>query len=396
MIDRSRELDRVADLVRRNPVTALLGARQVGKTTLARQLAARPPASAPYFDLENPVDLVRLDDPMLALGPLSGLVVIDEIQRRPDLFPALRVLADREGTPARFLLLGSASPELLRQTSESLAGRIAYHELGGFSLDEVGPSSLKSLWSRGGFPRSFLAESDAASVEWRRDFIRTFLERDLMQLGIRIPSQTLGRFWTMLAHYHGQVWHGAELARAFAIAESTVRRYLDTLVAALVVRVLPAWHENLGKRQVKSPKVFIGDSGLLHALLGLEDPDDLAAHPKVGASWEGFAGAEIERQLGARRGECNFWGTHAGAELDLLVIRGRRRRGFEFKYSSAPVLTPSMRIAVADLRLDSLEVIHAGSETYALGERVRAVPLARIAAEVEPLEAGGRERPRGP
>ena len=395
MISRADELSQLEALLRRNPVTALLGARQVGKTTLARQLAARQPVPPLFFDLENPVDLARLADPHLALASLSGLVVIDEIQRRPDLFPVLRVLADRDGTPARFLLLGSASPELLRQSSESLAGRIAYHELGGFSLDEVGPSSLKSLWSRGGFPRSFLAESDAASVEWRRDFIRTFLERDLPQLGIRIPAETLRRFWTMLAHYHGQVWHGAELARAFAIAESTVRRYLDTLVAALVVRIRPAWHENLGKRQVKSPKVFVGDSGLLHALLGLDDAEDLAAHPKVGASWEGFAGAEIERQLGARRGECHFWRTHAGAELDLLVIRGRRRRGFEFKYSSAPVLTPSMRIAVADLRLDSLEVIHAGSEIYPLADRVRAVPLARIAAEVEPLEAGLRERPRG-
>jgi predicted AAA+ superfamily ATPase len=395
VIDRTKELDRGGDLLRLNPIAALLGARQVGKTTLARQLAARQSQPPPFFDLENPADLARLADPMLALEPLTGLVVIDEIQRRPDLFPVLRVLADREGTPARFLLLGSASPELLRQSSESLAGRIAYHELGGFSLDEVGSSSLKSLWSRGGFPRSFLAESDSASVEWRRDFVRTFLERDLPQLGIRIPAQTLGRFWTMLAHYHGQMWHGAELARAIAIAESTVRRYLDTLVAALVVRVLPAWHENLGKRQVKSPKVFVADSGLLHALLGLEDADDLAAHPKVGASWEGFAGAEIERRLGTRRGECSFWATHGGAELDLLVVRGRRRRGFEFKYSSAPVLTPSMRIAVDDLRLDSLEVIHAGSETYRLGDRVRAVPLARVAAEVEPLELGGPDRQRG-
>ena len=394
MIDRRTELDRVGDLLRRNPITALLGARQVGKTTLARQLAARQSEPPPFFDLENPADLARLVDPLLALGPLTGLVVIDEIQRRPDLFPVLRVLADRERTPARFLLLGSASPELLRQSSESLAGRIAYHELRGFSLDEVGPPSLTDLWSRGGFPRSFLAESDVASAEWRRDFIRMFLERDLPQLGIRIPAETLRRFWTMLAHYHGQVWHGAELARAFAIAESTVRRYLDTLVAALVVRILPAWHENLGKRQVKSPKVFVADSGLLHALLGLEDLDDLAAHPKVGASWEGFAGTEIERCLGARPEECFFWGTHAGAELDLLVVRGQRRRGFEFKYSSAPVLTPSMRIAVGDLRLDSLDVIHAGSEVFPLAERVRAVPLARISAEIEPLDRSLRGGPR--
>ncbi len=387
MIHRTRELERLAALVRRNPVTALLGARQVGKTTLARQFAAGRPegVGVTALDMENPADLARLADPLLALGPLRGLVIIDEVQRRPDLFPVLRVLADRDDAPARFLLLGSASPDLLRQSSESLAGRIAYHELGGFALDETGPAALRDLWSRGGFPRSFLAESDGASFEWRRDFIRTYLERDVPQLGIRIPSETLRRFWTMVAHYHAQVWNGAELARAFSIAESTVRRYLDTLAAVLVLRLLPAWHENIGKRQVKAPKVFVADPGLLHALLGIASHDDLVSHPKLGASWEGFAGSEVVRILGARPGECFSWRTHAGAELDLLVVRGRRRRGVEFKYTSAPALTPSMRTAVDDLRLDGLDVIHAGDAVFPLAEKVRAVPLARAAEILEPL-----------
>lgn len=384
MIPRAAELARLADLVRRNPVTALIGARQVGKTTLARAFAAERGASA-FFDLENPVDLARLADPMLALAPLRGLVVVDEVQRRPDLFPVLRVLADREPSPARYVVLGSASPDLLRQSSESLAGRIAYRELGGFSLEETGVRSLPSLWQRGGFPRSLLADSDAASLEWRCDFVRTFLERDVPALGIRIPGETLRRFWTMVAHYHGQVWCGAELARAFGIAESTVRRYLDTLVATFVLRVVPPFHANIGKRQVKSPKVYVADSGLLHALLGIEDREDLLSHPKVGASWEGFAANEVVTRLGARREECFFWATHGGAELDLLVARGRRRRGFEFKHASAPTLTASMRSAIEDLRLESLEVIHAGDAVFDLAKKIRAVPLARLRDEVEPL-----------
>ena len=385
MILRQKVLDRLAVLVRRNHVTALLGARQVGKTTLAPQFSGAHPAASTFLDLENPVDLARLADPLPALGPRSGLVVVGEVQRRPDLFPVLRVLADRAGTPARFLLLGRASPELLRQSSVSLAGRIAYHELRGISLSETGPAARRTLWLHGGFPRSYLAESDAASAEWRRDFIRTFLERDLPQVGIRIPAETLRRFWTMVAHYHGQVWNGAELARAFAIAESTVRRYLDTLAATLVLRLLPAWHANLGTRQIKSPKVYIGDPGLLHALLGIESHDDLVVHSKVGASFEGLAGSEVVRRLDARPEECFFWGTHTGAELDLLIVRGRRRRGFEFKDTSAPALTPSMRTAIEDLRLDRLEVIHAGDEAFPLATNVRAVPLARLEAEVEPL-----------
>jgi hypothetical protein len=366
-------------------VVAILGARQVGKTTLARELARRGPGDATHFDLEDPEDLRRLEDAKLALRDLRGLVVIDEVQRRPDLFPVLRVLADRPEHPARFLVLGSASPDLLEQSSESLAGRIVYHELGGFALDEVGPGALPTLWLRGGFPRSYLSGTDAESMEWRRAFVRTFLERDLPQLGVRIPAPTLHRFWSMLAHYHAQTWNGSELARALDVSQPTVRRYLDLLTAALVVSQLAPWHENIGKRQVKAPKVYIRDSGLLHALLALATRADLERHPKVGASWEGFALAEVVTRLGALPEECFFWATHSGAELDLLVIRGSLRFGFELKRTTTPRLTASMRSALADLRLDRLDVIHAGERTFPIAERARAVPLQRIWEDLEPL-----------
>jgi uncharacterized protein len=382
---RERHLQAVSGLLERHPVVAILGARQVGKTTLAADLAARRDGGATHFDLEDPEDLRRLDDAKLALKDLRGLIVIDEVQRRPDLFPVLRVLADRPGHPARFLILGSTSPELLRQSSETLAGRIIYQELGGFALDEVGPPNLPALWLRGGFPRSYLAAGDAESMEWRRGMIRTFLDRDLRQLGVTIPAPTLHRFWTMVAHYHGQTWNGSELARALDVSQPTVRRYLDLLTAALVVRQLQPWYENLGKRQVKSPKVYITDSGLLHALLDLEAREDLERHPKVGASWEGFALGEVVARLGVLAEECFFWATHSGAELDLLVVRGSRRLGFEFKRTTAPRLTPSIRSAVDDLKLERLHLIHAGEKTFSLAERVRAVPLHRIWEDLEPL-----------
>ena len=385
MLHRYAQLDALEDYLRRYPVVGILGARQVGKTTLARQLATSRTGPVHHFDLENPDDLARLAAPMMALQGLQGLVILDEIQRRPELFPVLRVLADRPDLPARFLVLGSASPELLEQSSESLAGRILYHRLEGFSLDEVGVGERDRLWLRGGFPRSFLAESDAASLEWRSEFVRAFLERDLPQLGVRIPSETLRRFWTMLAHYHGQVWNGQELARAFGVSGSTVRRYLDTLTSSLVLRQLPPWFENLGKRQVKSPKVYIADPGLLHALLNLPTHHDLSGHPKVGASWEGFALAEVVRRLGVRPEECFFWATHGGAELDLLVVRGLRRLGFEFKLTSAPRVTRSMHSALADLKLDRLDVVHAGEPTFPLAEQVRALALTRLEEDLEPL-----------
>lgn len=379
---------RVADLQRllaRHRAVALLGARQVGKTTLARQVAAAHPGQSTYFDLEDPADLARFAEPMLTLRSLRGLVIIDEVQRRPDLFPILRVLADRGSPGVRFLLLGSAAPSLLRQTSESLAGRIVFYELGGFTLDEVGTRQVGKLWLRGGFPRSFLAASSGASAEWRRAFIQTFLERDVPQLGIRIPAATLRRFWAMLAHYHGQIWNSSEFGRSFGVADTTVRGYLDVLVSTFVVRLLAPWHENLRKRQVKSPKVFFADSGLLHTLLGLETERDLETHPRLGASWEGFALAEVVRRARARPEECFFWATHGGAELDLLLVRGRSRVGFEFKRTEAPRATPSMRIALQDLRLHRLDIIHAGHETFLLEPRIRAVALQRVLQDVKPL-----------
>ena len=383
-IPRSAHASRLKERLRRNPVVAILGARQVGKTTLAGQLAEAWQGPVTRYDLEYPPDLAKLQDPVLALEGRRGLVVLDEIQRRPDLFAVLRVLADRPEVPARFLVLGSASPELLRQGSETLAGRIAFHELGGLTLDEVGPSRLNDLWVRGGFPRSLLAEDDAAAADWRRDFVRTFLERDIPQLGVGIPAETLRRFWTMLAHWHGQLWNGAELGRAFGVAHTTVRRYLDLLTSVFVVRQLPPWHANVRKRQVKSPKVYLADPGLLHTLLGLETLDDLEGHPKVGASWEGFALAEVVRRLGARRQECFFWATHGGAKLDLLVVRGRRRLGFEFKRTSAPRRTKSMAIARADLELESLTVVHPGDERFPIGDGVEAMGLGCL-EELEPL-----------
>ncbi len=378
MIARHQYIEAVTRLLKRNPVVAIPGARQVGKTTLARQLmkALRGPATG--FDLENPSDLARLSDPTLTLEELRGLVVLDEIQRRPDLFPVLRVLLDRPRSRARFLVLGSASPALLKQSSETLAGRIAFCELSGFSLGEVGTKELDKLWIRGGFPRSFLAQTDAVSIEWRRDFIRTFLERNIPQLGISIAARTLHRFWSMLAHYHGQIWNASEFGRSFGVADTTVRNYLDILTDTLMVRQLPPWTENVRKRQVKSPKIYLSDSGLLHSILDLKTKRDLEAHPKLGASWEGFLLESIIRQLGLRREQCYFWATHGGAELDLLVIEGRYRYGFEFKRTTSPQITRSMQSALSDLRLTRLDIVHAGKDTFPLAKRVRAVAARQI------------------
>ena len=382
-VRRRDHLRRVALLLREYPVVALLGARQVGKSTLARQVAAAHRRPATWFDLENPSDLARLTDPGIELRPLRGLVVLDEIQRLPDVFPLLRVLADRPRTPARFLVLGSASPDLLRQTSETLAGRVAFHELDGFGLREV--DDVERLWLRGSFPRAYLARSESASRRWREGFIRTFLERDLPGLGGAVPSTTLRRFWTMLAHWHGQLWNGAEFGRAFGVAHTTVRRYLDLLTSVFVVRQLPPWHENVGKRQVRSPKVYVGDSGLLHTLLGLHTREALASHPKVGASWEGFVIRQIIHLLAARPEQCFHWSTYSGAELDLLVVAGARRYGFEIKRTETPRLTSSMRSVVDTLNLERLDVVHAGAHRYSMAPRVRAVPAARLAAELRPL-----------
>lgn len=385
MIERPEHLERLQDLLRQFPVVGLIGARQVGKTTLAQALSGRVEGEVTRFDLENPRHLHRLDEPMFALESLEGLVILDEIQLRPELFPVLRVLADRPGLPARFLVLGSASPDLLRQSSESLAGRIAYHELEGLSLAEVGSGQVRKLWLRGGFPRSFLAGSEAESGRWRRQFIRTYLERDLSELGLRLASTTMRRFWTMLAHYHGEIWNGSELARAFGVSHKTVRGYLDTLCSTFMARRLEPWHEEVAKRQVKSPKIYLSDSGVLHTLLGLESRADLLDHPKVGASWEGFALGEVVSHLGARPEECFFWKLHSGAELDLLVRRGNLCRGFELKLTSSPKVTRSMRSALDTLEIEELVVVHAGGESYPLAPGIRAVALERLREDVAPL-----------
>lgn len=376
MISRSETTAAINTALGRSRVVALLGPRQCGKTTLARQFV--PSDSPNYFDLEDPLSLARLDEPMTALRDLTGLVVIDEVQRRPELFPVLRVLADRDPLPARFLILGSASPALLRQSSESLAGRVETVTIGGLALRDVGTETMDSHWLRGGFPLSFLAGSDADSFAWRKNFIQPFLEHDLPQLGIGTPAATLLRFWTMLAHYHGQVWNAAEPARSLGVNESTTRRYLDLLEGVFMVRQLQPWYENLKKRQVKSPKIYFRDSGLLHQLLGIRTPAELLTHPKCGASWEGYV---IEGLLDqAKHDEAYFWGTHSGAELDLLLISHGRRIGVEIKRMDAPRLTPSMRIAMEDLKLERLTVVYPGTKRYPLAEGVEVMPFREMCA----------------
>ncbi len=380
MISRIKILDHLKAALARHRIVVLVGPRQCGKTTLARELLSEE--SINYFDLEDPVSLARLDEPMTALRPLKGLVVIDEVQRRPDLFPVLRVLADRRSLPSRFLILGSASGDLLRQSSESLAGRVESVTIGGFTLRELGDDAEERLWFRGGFPLSHLASTDQESGHWRKAFIATLLERDLPQWGVRVPAVALQRFWAMLAHYHGQTWNAAEPARALGVNESTTRRYLDLLTDALMVRQVQPYHANLRKRQVKAPKVYVRDSGLLHQLLGIESFDKLMIHPKVGASWEGFVIEQI--LLTEPHDESFFWATHQGAEVDLILRRGGDLLGIECKRADAPRLTPSMRIALEDLGLNYLAVIYPGTRRYPIAERVEAVPLHAL-AEADPL-----------
>jgi hypothetical protein len=386
MISRDVHIRKLQDSLADFPVVALLGARQVGKTTLARQLAAQWDGPVRHFDLEDPDDQARLADPAFVLKPLTGLVVLDEIQIRPDLFPLLRVLADRPDLPARFLILGSAAPELMRNAAESLAGRVTFHELDGLGLDElvsVLPNAdlLDDRWLRGGFPRALLARSPALSRDWREAFIRTYLERDLPQLGIRLPALTLRRFWTMLAHYHGQTWNGSELARALGVSDKTVSRYLDILEGTYMAYRLIPWHENTGKREVKAPKVYVSDSGILHSLLGIGEREALLAHPKCGASWEGFIIREILRITGARRGEAFFWGVHTGAELDLMLLRDGRRLGIEIKLTGSPKVTASMHSAQEVLGLDRLYVIcHGVGKPWPLAEGIVAVPAMCVAS----------------
>ncbi len=388
MIARLTDLALLRAALKRSRVVALLGARQSGKTTLARQFV--PADSLNYFDLEDPQSLARLSEPDTALRPLRGLVVIDEIQRRPELFPLLRVLADRQPLPAQFLILGSASPELLRQSSESLAGRMETVPLDGLRLADLGVDRMAQHWLRGGFPLSVTARNDADSMAWRRAFIQSFLERDLPQLGVQIPAVALRRFWSMVAHYHGQIWNAAELARALAVNESTVRRYLDLLTGVFMIRQLPPWFENLGKRQVKAPKIYVRDSGLLHALMGIASRRELEHHPKVGASWEGYAVEEVLKAV--RPDDAYFWATHGGAEIDLVLFKGGRRIGVECKRMDAPVLTPSMRIALADLKLDELRVVYPGEKRYRLAQDIEVWPLADIVRMAARSRTAGRAR----
>lgn len=384
MITRSCALSSVRDAFSAHPAVAITGPRQCGKTTLAKEIAAGEKVVS-YFDLEKASDRQKLNVPEQTLERLGGLIVIDEIQRLPALFETLRVLLDRPDNAARFLLLGSASPDLIRGVSESLAGRVGLVDLAGFDLRDTGPDSLSDLWLRGGFPRSFLANDDAASVIWRASFIRTFLERDIPQFGITVPSETLRRFWTMIAHYHGQVWNGAEFARALGASEPTARRYLDILAGSFMIRVLPPWFENLKKRQLKAPKIYVRDSGLFHALLGLENRDQLIGHPKLGASWEGFVIEQILAGLDYR--SATFWGTHGGAELDLLVTIQGKRHGFECKYSDAPGSTRSMRVAMEDLGLAHLWVIYPGRDRYRLDDRITVIPASGIPELLRDLHA---------
>ncbi len=380
--DLTREVLR---LLRRSPVVALLGPRQIGKTTLSREVAKAFGEPVTVFDLEQPSALARLGEPELALEPLRGLVILDEIQRRPDLFPMLRVLADRPRKPARFLVLGSASPELLRQESETLAGRVSFLEMGGLSLSEVGSRRLERLWLRGGFPASFTAPSDADSFAWRTDFIRTFIERDLPGLGVSVAAPTLRRFWAMLAHVHGQILNWSELSRSMGVSDTSVRRYADQLEGALVIQQLQPWHENISKRQVKAPKLYLRDSGLLHALLDIKTKGQLDETPRSGASWEGFLLQTVTQQLGVASRQCHFWATQQGAELDLLVMDGRRRIGFEFKRTASPTVTPSMRSAIESLKLEQLFVVHAGADSFPLSAKIRAIAAAQVTQELEPL-----------
>ena len=374
MIQRKHLVHQLKSALKRSRVVALIGPRQCGKTTLAQQLVE---ADSPnYFDLEDPTSLSRLDEPMTALRELKGLVVIDEVQRKPELFQVLRVLTDRKPLPAHFLILGSASPELLRQSSESLAGRIETVAMSGFSMAEVGISFQSRHWLRGSFPLSFLARTEADSLAWRKNFIQTFLERDLLQWGIGTPAVALLRFWTMLAHYHGQTWNAADPARSLSVSEPTVRRYLDILSGVFMVRQLPPWHANLKKRQVKAPKIYFRDTGLLHQLLGIRSEKELLSHPKCGASWEGYV---IEETIKATApDEVYYWATHSGAEIDLVLIKSGRMLGVECKRIDAPRMTPSMRTAREDLQLEQIAVVYPGTKRYSLDDGVAAVPLGAV------------------
>lgn len=381
-IKRQPELQVLKTLLKDNPIAAILGPRQCGKTTLSRQFSSIWHSGVTIFDLEDARDVQRLHDPFLALEGLKGLVIIDEIQRLPNLFPTLRVFVDRS-KETKYLILGSASRDLIKQSSESLAGRISYFEIGGFSLRHIGTQNLERLWIRGGFPRSYLASSEAASYKWRQDFIATFLERDIPQLGLKIPAKSLRTFWTMLAHYHGQIFNASEMGYSLGVSQHTAQRYLDLLSGTFMVRQLQPWYYNTKKRLIKRPKIYFRDTGILHALLSLEKKKDILSHPKLGASWEGFALEEVIKGLGLREEEAFFWGVHTGAELDLVFEKKGKLYGIEVKYSQAPSLTPSMRFALKGLSLKHLWVVYPGKEKYSLNRDATVIPLTDINKAIE-------------
>ncbi len=382
-VPRHLAMTEIAQSFRAHPVVAVVGPRQCGKTTLAK-IFTQTDSETTYFDLESYIDRRRLENPISTLLELPGTVVIDEVQRVPELFETLRVVVDSDKCRSRFLLLGSVSPSLIKGVSETLAGRIGIVQLGGFTIDEIPQVPWRSLWNRGGFPRSILAEDETVSVNWRRNFVTTFLERDIPQYGISIPSETLRRFWTMIAHYHGQIWNGAEFARALGVNEPAARRYLDILSSSFMVRVLDPWYENLKKRQLKSPKIYIRDAGILHNLLELDSFRDLSGHVKIGASFEGFAIENLVRQLQLK--SCYFWGTHAGAELDLMTISRGKRYGFEIKYSDAPRTTRSIRTAISDLQLQHLWIVYPGAECYRLDDAISVVSIEKIGSLISQMK----------
>ena len=381
MIERKKIIDNITGALNRGRIVSLLGPRQSGKTTLARYFAE--PGSALYFDLEDPVDSAKMMEPKNILEGLKGTVVIDEIQHKPELFSLLRVFADRVPLPAKFLILGSASPDLIKHSSESLAGRVERIQIRGFSLDEVGEENFESLWLRGGLPRSFLADTDEESFIWLREYTQSFVERDLPLHGVSLPVMTLLRFWTMLAHYHGQIFNANEIARSLGISVMTVKRYLDILTGVFMIRQVEPWFGNIKKRQIKSPKIYFYDTGILHSLLGIRTKNDLSAHPKYGASWEGFVMEEIIRSINIR--EVYFWGTHQGAEIDLIFNKGGKMYGVEIKRTDAPTVTPSMRIALEDLKLERIAVVYPGNRYYSIHDKIDAVPFNNILNGMEGL-----------
>ena len=378
MIERTNYIDRIENALKRSPITALLGPRQCGKTTLARVISDRH--SADYFDLESRADLRRLENPELIFASLSGLVIMDEIQIKPELFAALRVTVDKPQNKCHFLILGSASPHIIKNVSETLAGRVEFIDMAGFDLSELGQDNWHRLWTRGGFPRSYLAQTAQNSLAWREGFIRTFLQRDIPQLGINIPAAAMRRFWTMLANYHGQVWNASRIASSMGISDKTSRTYLDILTETYMLRQLQPWYENIGKRQVKSPKIYFCDTGLLHSLLDLQDFHSITGHPLVGASWEGFAIEQVYRLI--RPSQAYFWATYSGAELDMFFVVNGKRIGIECKFSEAPEKTKSMKIAIDSLRLDRLFVIYPGEEAWPINEKITICPIARLKQEI--------------